>query len=125
MNYELSYDEEYSAVYLKVIEMLTDKDVHQMMPDAEKMFDNMPAGKKHVLVDTSPDPPGVLDKPARKAFRQYAQMMKVVDKIAIFAAKPIVRMMARAAAAALGKLKVTKFFDEKSEALEWLKGEAS
>ncbi|MBD3286605.1 hypothetical protein GF338_09745 [candidate division WOR-3 bacterium] len=79
MNYELIYDEECSAVYLKVIKMLTDKDVHQMMPDAEKMFDNMPAGVKFVLVDTSPDPPGILDKPARKTFKQYAQMMKVVD----------------------------------------------
>jgi len=122
VNYELTYDKECSAVCLKVILMLTEDDVHKMMPEAEKMFDNMPEGQKHIIVDTSLDPPGILDKPARKAFKQYVQMMKVVDKIAIFAAKPMVRMMARAAAAALGKLKVTKFFDEKAEALTWLKG---
>ncbi|MBN2379301.1 STAS/SEC14 domain-containing protein [candidate division WOR-3 bacterium] len=124
MNYELRFDKECSAVYLKVITMLTDKDVHEMMPEAEKMFDNMLEGKKHVLVDTSPDPPGILDKPARKAFRKYVQMMKVIDKIAIYGAKPIVRMMARAAAAALGKLNATKFFAGKEDAVRWLKGDA-
>lgn len=123
MNYELKYDEESAAIYLKVIYMLTEDDVTQMMPRAEKMFANMPEGQKYVLVDTSPDPPGVLDKSARKAFRQYGEMMNVIDKIAIFGAKPIVRMMARAAAAALGKLKVTKFFDKREEALRWLRGE--
>lgn len=122
MNYELNFNEEYGAVCLKVIKMLTKDDVHEMMPQAEKMFDNMPRGQKHILVDTSPDPSGVLEKQARKAFREYVQMMKVVDKIAIYGAKPMVRMMARAAAASLGKLKVTKFFTEQEEALAWLKG---
>jgi hypothetical protein len=39
-------------------------------------------------------------------------------------AKPVTRILAKAAIAALGGSKMTKFFKSKEEALVWLKGEA-
>lgn len=118
-NYEIWYDEDAGAIHLKVINMLTAQDVHEIMPASVKMFEKME--RKYVIVDTSPEPSGMLEKTARRAFREYMESMKVVEKLAVYGAKPVPRMMARAAAAALGKLKVTRFFKTETEALAWLK----
>jgi hypothetical protein len=121
MNYELRYDQDAGVICLKVINMLTDKDVREIMPASEKMFEGR---KRHyVLVDAS-EAKGILEKSARKAFREYADSMKIIEKIALWGASPVVRMMARAAAAALGKQKVIKAFTNEEEAVLWLKGDA-
>jgi hypothetical protein len=119
MNYKIWFDEGAGAAYLKVINMLNADDVHGILPGLNKLLE----GKDHryVVVDVTDNPPGLLDQPARKAFKSYAKKIDF-DKIAMFGAKPFIRMLAKAAVMALGKFDITKFFEAEDEALAWLKG---
>jgi hypothetical protein len=102
---------------LKVLVMLNEGDVNAMMPALDKLLEGKK--KRNVLVDLTLNPPGLLDKPARKAFAQYAEAIPF-DKIAMYGAKPVIRMIAKVAVAALGRSKVTKFFDTREQAVSWL-----
>ncbi|MBD3287142.1 hypothetical protein GF359_10710 [candidate division WOR-3 bacterium] len=118
MNYELRYDDEAGAVYLKVINMLTAKDVHEIMPASEEMFKD--TDHYRVLIDATVEPKGLLEKEARKAFRDYSVTMKILEKIAAFGTNHVTRIMTKMAAAALGKLSAVRFFKSIEEARSWL-----
>jgi hypothetical protein len=120
MNYKIWYDEEAGVAYLKVINMLNADDVHGILPGLDKLLEDK--DHRYVVVDLINNPPGLLDQPARKAFKSYAKSIDF-DKIAMFGAKPFIRMLAKAAVMALGKFDITKFFSSEEEALRWLKGE--
>lgn len=121
MNYKVWYDTELKAAHLKIINMSTKEDVEGYMPALDRLLKDKP--DRHVLVDLSDNPPGLLDKPARKAFRDYAESLRF-DKIAMHGANPVIRMVAKVAVSALGMAHITKFFETKDEAIAWLKGNA-
>ncbi|MBN2379321.1 STAS/SEC14 domain-containing protein [candidate division WOR-3 bacterium] len=120
MNYKIWFDEESETAYLKIINMLNEDDVNGLIPGLDKALQDKEP--RHVLVDLSTNPPGFLDKPARKAFKTFAQQIDF-DKIAMFGAEPRIRMMAKAAVFALGMFNITRFFKNKKDALRWLKGD--
>jgi hypothetical protein len=105
-------------VYLKIINMLTAEDVHEIMPASEEMFKD--ADHYYVLVDATAEPKGLLEKEARKAFGHYSDTMKILEKIAAFGTNHVTRIMTKMAAAALGKLSVVRFFKSMEEARSWL-----
>lgn len=116
MNYKIWYDDEVGAAHLKIIHMSTQEDVNGYMPGLDKLLEGKK--KRYVLVDLTDNPPGLLDKPARKAFRDYSESLQF-DKIAMYGAKPVIRMVAKVAVSALGQAQRTKFFDTKEEAVAW------
>lgn len=118
MNYRLWFDEDAGAAHLKITHMSTENDVNEYMAGLDKLLEGKK--KRYVLVDLTDNPPGLLDKPARKAFGKYAGSIDF-HKIAMYGAKPVIRMVAKVAVAALGKTKITKFFETREEALRWLK----
>jgi len=118
MNYKIWFDEDTYAVFLKIIKMPEEEDVNGFMTEAMKLYEGKE--RRYAVVDLSDNPPGLLDKPARKAFRLFAESIDF-DRIVMFGGKPVIRMMAKVAVSALGKLKITKFFETEKEAINWLK----
>lgn len=119
-NYKIWFDEEHGVARFKIYAMLTAEDVHEYVPGLNKLLEDK--SPRSVLADLSENPPGLLDKSARKAFKEYAKSMEW-DKIAFFGAAPVIQMLAKAAVAALGKFNITRFFKTEEEALTWLKEE--
>ena len=118
MNYKVWFDDDADAAHLKIIKMSTEEDVNGYMPELDRLLKGK--DERHVLVDLTDNPPGLLDKPARKAFRNYSEKL-AFNKISMYGAKPVIRMVAKVAVSALGMADITKFFETKTQAIDWLK----
>jgi hypothetical protein len=120
MNYKIWYDEEYGVLYVKTLTMLTGTDIHEIMPEMNRILEDKP--HRYIIGDLSENPPGLLTKEARQAFKEYAKDFKV-DKAAITGTTPATRMITKIAISIMGMSNIAKFFKTKEEALRWLKGE--
>jgi len=120
MNYKVNYDKDIASLNIKLYGMLTEKDVHELMAEVEKLYEGKP--RRYALIDLSEAQGGFLDKSARRAFRVYAPKMQQ-GKMAVVGAKPVTQILAKAAIAALGSLNMTRFFKKPEEAFAWLKEE--
>lgn len=118
MNYTMHFDEEYCVLYVKTLAMLTASDVHQLMPEMDKVFADKPC--RYVIGDLSSNPPGLLTKEARQAFKEHAKDFKI-DKGAIVGTNHATRMIAKIAISIMGLSEIVKFFKTEGEALSWFK----
>lgn len=91
------------------------------------LFDEM-SGKytekqqRYILVFLGENAQDMISKETRRVFREKGQQSKW-KKIAIYGAKPGVRMLAKVILTAIGRGNATKFFATEKECLEWLKAE--
>ncbi|MBN2381021.1 STAS/SEC14 domain-containing protein [candidate division WOR-3 bacterium] len=117
-NYKLWFDYKRKVLCFKQYNPLTVKDVYEVQPLAHKMVE----GSRHhlVLVDLTEGPTNMVDKEARRAFRETANP-KDYDKVAIFGASAATRMLAKVVLAITGVSKIAQFFKTEQEAIEWLK----
>lgn len=123
-NYKLWYDEELKALRIKIIAMLTKEDAKILLPLVNKRLKDKP--HRYLVVDLSDIPiQQMLDKESRLAFRNAASEPGDYDKVAIFGAIPVVRMLARIILVVTGVSKVTRFFAGSKDALAWIKGKES
>jgi hypothetical protein len=120
MNYRMWYDEEQGVLYAKTFAMLTGPDVHQLMPEMNKIFADKP--HRYVIGDLSDNPTGLLGKEARQAFKEYAKDFKI-DKGAVIGTNPSTRMIAKVAISVMGLSSKVKLFKTKEEALAWFREE--
>ncbi len=119
VNYKVWYDNNLEALRIKNYYPLTKEDVTKLLPLANKMLEN----KKHrcFLVDLSEVPlEKMVDKESRQVIRNYGDN-KNFEKIAIYGASPVIRMIAKVMISVAGSSGFTKFFKSEDEAVNWIR----
>ncbi len=120
-NFKIWYDSDMEILRIKNYYPMTKDDVSRLLPLANKMLEN----KKHrrFLVDLSDVPlQKMVDKEARQVIRNYRDG-KDFEKMAIFGASPIARMIAKVMISVAGPSGSTRFFKSEDEAVGWIKEE--
>ena len=120
-NFKIWYDSNLDTLRIKNYYPLTKEDVSKLLPLANKMLED----KKHrcFLVDLSEVPlEKMIDKESRQAIRGYGDN-KDFDKIAVFGASPIARMIAKVMISVAGSSGSTRFFKSEDEAVGWIREE--
>jgi hypothetical protein len=120
-NFKIWYDDKLETLRIKNYYPLTKEDVTKLLPLVNKLLEN----RKHrcFLVDLSEVPlEKMVDKESRQAIRSYNDN-KNFEKIAVFGASPVVRMIAKVMISVAGSSGMTRFFKSEDEAVDWIKGE--
>lgn len=122
MKYKVWYNLEADALYIQTFEKLDKNDVYDIMSEVNKELEGK--GRRSVVVDLTHGSSAMVDKEARKAFKELATPEAFAsEKIAVFGASPAVRMLAKVILTITGVSKKTRFFKTEDDALRWLKGE--
>jgi anti-anti-sigma regulatory factor len=119
--YVLSYDDKEDILYLKILGVMDDEAMHELLPRFQKLLEGKP--RRYVLVDMSESvqlDTSFMTKELRNSYKELMNQMDS-DKGAIVGASPALRMIAKIALAVSGKSDKTRFFKTKEEALHWLK----
>jgi len=119
-NYEMWYDEKLGVLRFKVINPLTAEDAREITPLAEKLMESKDT--RAMLVDLTAGSSMGLSKEVRAAFREGPGPFKY-EKIALYGANPVERMIAKAILAVSGSKQIARFFKNEEEALSWIKEE--
>jgi hypothetical protein len=88
----------------------------------DKILDFPDEQQRYVMVLLGVDAQEVVGKETRKILREKTVRSKW-EKIAIYGAKPALRMLAKIMVTAIGRAKNTKFYATEEECLDWLKAE--
>ena len=78
--------------------------------------------QRYFLAFLGEDAQDIIDKETRRLVREKGKQTKW-EKIAVYGAKPGLRMMAKIIATAIGRGRDTKFCTDEKEALGWLKAQ--
>jgi hypothetical protein len=114
------YNDEAGALYIQTFERLNKEDVGDVMTAVDREFEGK--DQRYVIVDLSRGSSDMVDKEARRAFRESARP-EDFEKVAVFGASPAVRMLAKVIFVVTGVSNKTRFFKTEADALAWLKGE--
>lgn len=120
MNYKAWFNEDNGVLYVKTFKTMDEKDVHDLMPRIEELFENRKP--RLILGDLAENPSDPLTKEARQAFKEYSTVD--YDRIAVIGVNPFTRMIVKIAVKIVGQADKTRFFKTEEEALTWLKGDA-
>jgi len=122
MKYKVNYDEKTQILHLDVLDRFDPQDVTALTSLLSNEFTTQQL--RCLLANISEPAQAMPSKETRRALRDETTSI-TLDKIAICGAKPALRMVGRIVVTALGKAKQTRFFENKDEAVAWLKGERS
>lgn len=118
--YKVWYSDEAGALYIQTFDRLKKEDVADVMSAVYSEMEGK--DQRYVIVDLSRGSSDMVDKEARRAFRESARPQDF-EKVAVFGASPAVRMLAKVILVVTGVWDKTRFFKTESDALAWLKGE--
>jgi anti-anti-sigma regulatory factor len=119
----ISYDDKNDVLYLKILGVMDDEALHELLPRFQKLLEGKP--RRYVLVDMSESvqfDASFMTKEMRNSYKELMNQMDS-DKGAIVGASPALRMIAKIALAVIGNSDITRFFKTEEDALAWLKGE--
>jgi hypothetical protein len=111
------FDEKEGFLHVNVLERYDPEATEQFFSDMEKYPEEQ---QRYVLCFVDDDAQRLVDKETRKVAAKKGKVIKW-GNIAIWGAKPGVRMVAKIVLTALGKGKDLKFFDNEEGCVAWLK----
>lgn len=118
-NYRIWYDFNLDALRIKNYYPLTKDDVTRLLPLVNKILEDKK--QRCFLVDLTGLPiEKMVDKDSRQVIRNYKDN-KEFDKIAVFGASPVIRMIAKVMISVAGSSGSTKFFKSEDEAVDWIR----
>ncbi|MBD3284771.1 hypothetical protein GF359_00380 [candidate division WOR-3 bacterium] len=113
------FDDEKGILFLKLSGTFTTADGERYIPEIERLYKDR---DKHYLLCDLTD--GGTELPTDKSYRKWLiDMYERIgfNRIAMFNAKPSMRMLAKIVLAAAGKSNQVKFFSSHNDAVDWLK----
>jgi hypothetical protein len=118
LRHEIFYDEEFCGAHIVHYDTVNADDARQIVDAVAQLL----KGKEHryMLDDITRVSMADLDKETRKEFAKAGDKIQL-EKIAMFGADPMTRMMSKVIVVLSGDAKRTKFFKTKEEAVAWLK----
>ncbi|MBD3286603.1 hypothetical protein GF338_09735 [candidate division WOR-3 bacterium] len=122
LRHEVYYDDENGVARIVHYDLIYADDAREFLKILEVLYtDKSP---KLLLDDSSRVSAAKMDKETRQIFMGAGEKLGI-DKVAVFGADPMTRMMSKIIFTIAGKIDSTKYFKTEDEALKWLKGEAS
>ncbi|NLI97717.1 hypothetical protein GX441_03540 [bacterium] len=121
-SFEVRYDEKAGILRVDIMHLDSAQDVHSMWSDIKKTLEDKTERK--ILVNLSRNNQTSMSRQARKAFSEYEEYLKTLDRTAFVIENPVVRMLVKATLAGIRGRKDEEIstFKKEEEALGWLKG---
>ncbi len=111
------YDEKEGFLHVNVLERYDSESTEQFFSDMATYPEEQ---QRYVLCFVDDDAQKLVDKETRKVAAEKGKVIKW-GNIAIWGAKPGLRMVAKIVLTAVGKGRDLKFFDSEEECVAWLK----
>lgn len=120
MKYKIWFDEESGMLKSEIYETF---DAETSSSFFDEMLNNYtPDQQRYCLISLGNNAQDMIDKETRRISKEKGSNLKW-EKIAVYGAKPVLRMLAKIILKAIGKAKDTQFFETEEEAFAWLKAE--
>jgi hypothetical protein len=120
LRHEIFYDEGCGAARIVHYDEITADDARQIVDAVAEILKDKE--HRYMIDDGTRVTLTKMDKETRKEFAKAGERIQL-EKIAMFGANPMTRMMSKVVVALSGDAKRTRFFKTEDEALAWLKGE--
>jgi hypothetical protein len=114
------YDEENGVARIVHYDVIYADDARQLVDTLKTLLEGK--SPKLLLDDSTRVSASKMDKETRKIFMGAGDAVEL-DRVAVFGADPMTRMMSKIVFTVAGKIDSTKYFKTEEEALRWLKGE--
>jgi hypothetical protein len=120
--FEVRYDEKAGILHVDIMRLDSAEEVHSMWSDIKKALEDKMERK--ILVNLSRNNQTSMSRQARKAFGEYDEYLKTLDRTAFVVENPVVRMLVKATLAGIRgrKDEAISTFKKEGEALHWLRG---
>lgn len=120
MKYSAEYDEKEGILRIGVLERYDVPAVHSFFRDIREKFGIEKT--RRILAFVAEPAQEIPDKETRKLLRNEAVTFDW-GKIAVWGAKPALRMVSKILMVAIGKKDIVGFFDKETDAIAWLKAD--
>ena len=120
VRHRVYYDEENGVARIVHYDVICADDARQFLETLAILLEDK--SLKLLLDDSTRVSASRMDKETRKIFMGAGDALGV-DRVAVFGADPMTRMMSKIIFTIAGKIDSTKYFKTEEEALRWLKGE--
>lgn len=119
MSFKIWYDEKEGILRADIFKSFTPEVAASFFKDLGKYPEEQ---LRYFLAGLGEDAQAIIDKETRRVSREMGSSVNW-GKMAIYGAKPGLRMLAKIVVKAMGRAKETKFFETENEGLAWLKAE--
>lgn len=119
LRHKVHFDKTHGVARIEHYDLITVDDAKRLVDGLAEIFKGKT--RRLLLDDSSNVSAAKMDKETRAIFDGAGERLKI-DKVAVFGADPMTRMMSRIIFTIAGRMDSTKFFKTEDEALEWLKG---
>lgn len=118
MKFKDAYDEKEGILRVDVLDTFDGETTFEFFTSMNEKY--TPEQQRYCLIYMAEAAQRLVDKEVRRVAREKGALLKW-DKLAIWGAKPGLRMVAKIVLTAIGKGNDTQFFENEQEAFSWLK----